>query len=157
MGQRADCGRGRAGEIYNIGANRSLPNREVVGKILAGTGKPDSLIQSVADRPGHDRRYALSSEKLMRETGWAPLVNFEDGLARTIDWYRTNTEWVDRARTGPTGVLRTELRAAGLKPEHSLQPVVLLPQYFRRAQPRNAHAEQQQGGGFRDGSTQRRG
>ncbi len=92
--------KGRDGEIYNIGGNRSLPNREVVAKILAGTGKPDSLIRSVADRPGHDRRYALSSEKVMRETGWAPSVNFEEGLARTIDWYGTNSEWVDRVRTG---------------------------------------------------------
>ena len=80
--------KGRDGEIYNIGGNRSLPNLEVVRKVLALTGKPESLIRYVTDRPGHDRRYALSSEKLMRETGWRPVTDFEAGLARTIEWYR---------------------------------------------------------------------
>ncbi|MDQ6662957.1 MAG: dTDP-glucose 4,6-dehydratase [Acidobacteriota bacterium] len=92
--------KGREGEVYNIGGNRSLPNLEVVRRILALTGKPDSLIQSVRDRPGHDRRYALSSDKLMRETGWSPSVNFEEGLARTIEWYRANPDWVEYVRTG---------------------------------------------------------
>jgi dTDP-glucose 4,6-dehydratase len=64
------------------------------------TGKPESLIQYVTDRPGHDRRYALSSEKLMRETGWAPAMGFESGLQRTIAWYRANGEWVARVRSG---------------------------------------------------------
>jgi dTDP-glucose 4,6-dehydratase len=91
---------GREGEIYNIGGNRSLPNLEVVHKLLAATGKPASLIQYVKDRPGHDRRYALSSEKLMRETGWRPVMDFETGLARTIDWYRANSAWVSRVRSG---------------------------------------------------------
>jgi dTDP-glucose 4,6-dehydratase len=91
---------GREGEIYNIGGNRSLPNLEVVHKVLALTGKPESLIQYVTDRPGHDRRYALSSEKLMRETGWEPVINFETGLARTIEWYRANPSWVARVRSG---------------------------------------------------------
>ena len=75
------------------------------------TGKPESLIQYVKDRPGHDRRYALSSEKLMRETGWRPLVDFEAGLARTIEWYRANAAWIDaRAQRRVPRVLRTELR-----------------------------------------------
>jgi len=92
--------KGRDGEIYNIGGNRSLPNLDVVRKVLALTGQPESLIQYVADRPGHDRRYALSSEKLMRETGWAPAMDFETGLARTIAWYQANGEWVARVRSG---------------------------------------------------------
>lgn len=92
--------KGRDGEIYNIGGNRSLPNLEVVRKVLALTGKPESLIRYVTDRPGHDRRYALSSEKLMRETGWSPAMDFETGLARTIDWYRENAAWVARVRSG---------------------------------------------------------
>ncbi len=54
----------------------------------------------MTDRPGHDRRYALSSEKLMRETGWRPVMDFETGLARTIDWYRDNAAWVARVRSG---------------------------------------------------------
>jgi len=96
----AVLGQGRDGEVYNIGGNRSLPNLDVVRKLLALTGRPESLIEYVTDRPGHDRRYALSSEKLMRETDWQPQTDFETGLARTIEWYRTNPEWVARVRTG---------------------------------------------------------
>ena len=96
----AVLGKGRDGEIYNIGGNRSLPNLEVVRKVLALTGKGESLIQYVTDRPGHDRRYALSSEKLMSEAGWQPATDFEAGLARTIDWYRANSLWVARVRSG---------------------------------------------------------
>src|SRR5579871_136915 len=86
--------KGREGEIYNIGGNRSLPNRTVVERILAITGKPASLMETVTDRPGHDRRYALSSEKLTHETGWQPRMDFERGLDATVDWYRNNIEWV---------------------------------------------------------------
>jgi dTDP-glucose 4,6-dehydratase len=92
--------RGRAGEIYNIGGSRALPNLDVVRKILAAVGKPDSLMQKVKDRPGHDRRYALSSEKLMRETGWQARVPFEDGLRATIEWYQSNTAWTARVKSG---------------------------------------------------------
>ncbi len=91
---------GRDGEIYNIGGNRSLPNLEVVRRVLELTGKPASLLQFVTDRPGHDRRYALSSEKLMQETGWRPLVDFESGLTQTIDWYRDHALWVAHVRSG---------------------------------------------------------
>lgn len=99
-GIRAALEKGREGQIYNIGGNRSLPNLDVVHKVLQLTGKPESLIEYVKDRPGHDRRYALSSEKLMRETGWAPAVAFETGLGETIDWYRRNRTWVERVRSG---------------------------------------------------------
>ena len=92
--------KGRAGEIYNIGGNCSLPNIEVVHRILKITGKPESLITRVADRPGHDRRYALSSAKLERETGWAPQMNFDEGLQATIDWYRNNAAWIARVKSG---------------------------------------------------------
>lgn len=92
--------RGRAGEIYNIGGNRALPNLEVVHRILAITGRPPELITRVQDRPGHDRRYALSSEKLMVETGWEPRVDFDDGLLVTVTWYQENTKWVERVRSG---------------------------------------------------------
>jgi dTDP-glucose 4,6-dehydratase len=68
--------------------------------VLAATGKPASLIEYVKDRPGHDRRYALSSEKLERETGWRPRMDFETGLKHTIDWYRSHGEWVSRVRSG---------------------------------------------------------
>lgn len=92
--------KGNPGEVYNIGGNRSLPNREVVHQILRITGAPESLITTVKDRPGHDRRYALSSEKLTRETGWRPLVSFEDGLEATVQWYRDHQDWLQRVRSG---------------------------------------------------------
>jgi dTDP-glucose 4,6-dehydratase len=92
--------RGRAGEVYNIGGSRALPNVEVVRKILAALGKPESLMQTVKDRPGHDRRYALSSQKLTRETGWRPQQPFEEGLQATIQWYRDHPDWVARVKSG---------------------------------------------------------
>ena len=92
--------RGLDGEIYNIGGSRSLDNLEVVRKILRATGRSEELIRFVTDRPGHDRRYALSSEKTVRETGWAPEVGFEEGLSRTVDWYRDHAGWVERVKSG---------------------------------------------------------
>jgi len=92
--------RGRAGEIYNIGGSRALPNLEVVERILDTVSKPRSLMQTVKDRPGHDRRYALSTEKLMRETGWQAQMPFEAGLRATIDWYRANAAWTARVKSG---------------------------------------------------------
>ncbi len=92
--------RGRPGEIYNIGGNTALENLDVVRRILKAAGKPESLIQRVSDRPGHDRRYALSSAKIGRETGWRPEVGFDDGLASTIAWYSTHADWVRRVRSG---------------------------------------------------------
>ncbi len=92
--------KGREGEIYNIGGNRSLPNLDVVQKILRATGRSTDLIRFVTDRPGHDRRYALSSEKTMCETGWAPEVGFEEGLSRTVAWYQQNACWVERVKSG---------------------------------------------------------
>ena len=99
-GIRAALEHGRDGEIYNIGGNRSLPNMEVVKQVLALTGRPESLIEHVTDRAGHDRRYALSSEKLTGATGWKPQMDFETGLDRTIRWYRENAAWVARVRSG---------------------------------------------------------
>ena len=92
--------RGRAGEVYNIGGSRALPNLDVVKRLLAATGKPESLMQPVKDRPGHDRRYALSSAKIRRETGWTPQVPFEDGLKATVDWYRSNPDWIAHVKSG---------------------------------------------------------
>ena len=92
--------KGAAGEIYNIGGNCSLPNLEVVRRILKATGKPESLIAWVADRPGHDRRYALTNKKLTAQTGWKPEMAFEAGLTATIDWYRANQNWVQHVKSG---------------------------------------------------------
>jgi dTDP-glucose 4,6-dehydratase len=92
--------KGDAGEIYNIGGNCSLPNLEVIHRILKATGKPESLMTRVTDRPGHDRRYALTNEKLTKATGWEPQMDFERGLATTIDWYRSNRDWMERIKSG---------------------------------------------------------
>jgi len=75
-------------------------NLEVVRKILKATGRPEDLIRFVTDRPGHDRRYALSSEKIMRETGWSPQVAFNEGIQQTVAWYRENAGWVERVKSG---------------------------------------------------------
>jgi dTDP-glucose 4,6-dehydratase len=91
---------GRPGEIYNVGGSCSLPNLEVVRRILKATGKPETLITRVADRPGHDRRYALTNEKLTRETGWKPELNFDQGLAATVKWYQEHGDWVARVKSG---------------------------------------------------------
>ena len=99
-GIRSVLEKGSEGEVYNIGGNRSLANIEVVKRILEATGQNESLIKYVADRPGHDRRYALSSEKLMHATGWVPQMTFEVGLAATVAWYRNNSEWVRRVKSG---------------------------------------------------------
>ncbi|MCS7313919.1 MAG: dTDP-glucose 4,6-dehydratase [Bryobacterales bacterium] len=92
--------KGRTGEIYNVGGNCALPNLEVVRRILRITGKPESLIRFVADRPGHDRRYAISSRKIQQEIGWRPETDFEEGLRRTVAWYRENAGWVARVLSG---------------------------------------------------------
>ena len=92
--------RGRPGETYNVGGPDECENIEVVSRILELTGRDESLIEHVTDRPGHDRRYSLSSEKLRDELGWEAGVRFEEGLARTVDWYRDNEEWWSPIRSG---------------------------------------------------------
>ncbi|MFN7935577.1 MAG: dTDP-glucose 4,6-dehydratase [Bryobacteraceae bacterium] len=92
--------KGRTGEVYNVGGSLALENVEVVRRILRATGKPESLMITVTDRPGHDRRYALTSDKLERETGWAPIMPFDEGLALTVRWYQENTGWVSRVKSG---------------------------------------------------------
>ena len=80
------------GEVYNIGGGNEVMNRDLTHRILASLGKPLSLIKPVVDRPGHDRRYCLDTTKL-QSLGWTPREPFEDGLRRTIDWYRGNQWW----------------------------------------------------------------
>ena len=84
---------GRAGEIYNVGADSERTNLEIVRAILAHLGRSEELINFVVDRPGHDRRYAIDSTKVRAEIGWKPLHNLERGLAETIEWYRQNESW----------------------------------------------------------------
>ena len=96
--------RGRVGETYNVGGLNERPNFEVVRRICAlldakaprADGQPHSVqIASVADRPGHDRRYAIDCAKIQRELGWSPRESFETGLARTVDWYLAHRGWCD--------------------------------------------------------------
>ena len=101
---------GKIGEIYNIGGNSEMSNIEVVKTILDILGKPDSLITFVKDRPGHDRRYAINSEKLQNELGWKPETNFSEGIRKTIKWYCDNPEWVERIRTGEYRKTKCEVR-----------------------------------------------
>jgi dTDP-glucose 4,6-dehydratase len=80
------------GEVYNIGGGNEVMNVDLTHRILEALGKPASLIRPVADRPGHDRRYCLDTTKL-RGIGWSPAEPFDEGLRRTVDWYRRNEWW----------------------------------------------------------------
>jgi dTDP-glucose 4,6-dehydratase len=86
--------------IYNVGGNNEKTNLEVVGLILQRLGKPDSLIRHVKDRPGHDRRYAIDSSRIMTELNWKPTVTFEEGINRTIDWYLGAGKWLNDIVSG---------------------------------------------------------
>jgi dTDP-glucose 4,6-dehydratase len=90
---------GEPGQVYNVGGPDELPNIEVVKRILDLTGRDESLIDYVTDRPGHDRRYSLSSDRL-QELGWEPAVSFADGIERTVEWYRDSEWWWDPIRSG---------------------------------------------------------
>ncbi|MDH5482493.1 MAG: dTDP-glucose 4,6-dehydratase [Candidatus Bathyarchaeota archaeon] len=84
--------KGKLGEVYNIAANQEFKNVDVIRTILKLTRKPESLIEYVKDRPGHDLRYSLNTKKI-REIGWIPKTIFNDGIKKTIDWYMRNTQW----------------------------------------------------------------
>ena len=88
------------GRIYNIGGNNEKTNMEVVGLILQRLGKSTDLIRHVTDRPGHDRRYAIDSSRIMNELNWQPSVTFEIGINRTIDWYLSNEKWLNHVVSG---------------------------------------------------------
>jgi dTDP-glucose 4,6-dehydratase len=90
---------GRPGEIYNIGGGNERENLEITQRIVQLTGADPALVRHVTDRPGHDRRYSLDSSKL-RVLGWEPRRDFEDGLAETVEWYRTNRAWWEPIKSG---------------------------------------------------------
>ena len=87
--------KGRVGEVYNLGGHNERNNLYIVKRILAELGKPESLITHVADRHGHDQRYAIDPAKAMSELGWQPTTKFEDGNKLTIKWYEENRWWLD--------------------------------------------------------------
>ncbi|HOA75811.1 MAG TPA: dTDP-glucose 4,6-dehydratase [Phycisphaerae bacterium] len=99
-GIRAAIDKGRPGEVYNFGGNNEQNNLAITRLLLDALGKDESSIQFVQDRLGHDRRYAIDATKAQRELGWRPLVDFKDGLAATVRWYRENENWWRRIKTG---------------------------------------------------------
>lgn len=84
---------GKSGQVYNIGGHNEMRNIDLVKKILSILGKPERLISYVPDRKGHDQRYAIDAELLRRELGWAPQTSLEDGMHRTVEWYRDHQSW----------------------------------------------------------------
>ena len=92
--------RGKAGETYNIGGHNERSNLDVVKTILRELGEPESLITFVADRPGHDLRYAIDPEKIRRELGWQPATSFQDGIRATVQWYRDHQDWWQEILSG---------------------------------------------------------
>ncbi|TKH26357.1 MULTISPECIES: dTDP-glucose 4,6-dehydratase [Bacillus] len=92
--------KGKNGEVYNVGGNNERTNIEIVKTILKALDKPESLIQYVTDRPGHDRRYAIDATKLREELGWSPKYNFDTGIKQTINWYLENQDWWNNIISG---------------------------------------------------------
>lgn len=90
--------KGKVGEIYNVGSGQERKNIEVVKSILDILGKPYDLITFVKDRPGHDFRYSLNTDKIEKEIGWKAKVKFEEGLEKTVKWYLDNIDWVNQKR-----------------------------------------------------------
>jgi dTDP-glucose 4,6-dehydratase len=97
---RAAIGRGKAGEVYNIGGGNEWPNLDIARMLLARLGHDESMIEFVRDRLGHDRRYAVDAAKAEQQLRWKPQVPFETGLAETVDWYRRNETWWRRIKSG---------------------------------------------------------
>lgn len=102
--------RGVPGEVYNIGGDSERPNIELAKLVLRLTGRPESLLTRVADRPAHDRRYAIDAGKMKRELGWAPAWDLDSGLAATVDWYRGHESWWRRILSGDYLVNRASAR-----------------------------------------------
>ena len=92
--------KGRVGEVYNVGGHNEMKNIDIVKLICKELGKPESLITHVADRKGHDMRYAIDPTKIHNELGWLPETKFADGIKKTIKWYLDNKEWGETIISG---------------------------------------------------------
>jgi len=92
--------KGKIGETYCVGGDCEKTNLEIVKEMLKLLDKDESMIEYVKDRLGHDRRYAIDFSKIKKELGWEPQVSFEDGMKKTIDWYKDNKEWWQRCKSG---------------------------------------------------------
>ena len=92
--------KGKVGQVYNIGGHNEMRNIDIVKRILSFLGKPESLITYVADRKGHDMRYAIDPSFIHRELGWLPETRFEDGIQKTVRWYLDNRDWWENIVSG---------------------------------------------------------
>ena len=92
--------KGRVGEVYNVGGHNEMRNIDIVKMICKELGKPESLITYVADRKGHDMRYAIDPTKIYNELGWLPETKFEDGIKKTIRWYLEHRDWWEKIING---------------------------------------------------------
>jgi len=92
--------KGKIGEVYNIGGHNEQSNIEVIKVILNQLGRPETLVSYIADRPGHDRRYAIDSSKIQNELGWKPKTEFQNGIRKTIEWYLNNRDWLKNTVSG---------------------------------------------------------
>jgi len=97
--------KGRVGQVYNIGGHNEKTNMEITKLILNAMGKDESSIEYVQDRLGHDRRYAISNDKIQSELGWQPSLTFEEGIKITIDWYLKNQDWIKSIEQKKAGAL----------------------------------------------------
>jgi len=100
LGVELTLTKGREGQAYNFGGDAEEANITVIKTLLSILGKPESLITYVTDRPGHDKRYAMDFSLAQKELGFAPTLNFADGLKKTLDWYEANTEWLEQVQSG---------------------------------------------------------
>ena len=97
--------KGKIGEVYNIGGHNEKTNMEITHLILEAMGKDESSIKYVEDRLGHDRRYAISNDKITSELGWSPSITFEEGIKLTIDWYLNNQDWMKTIEAKKVGLV----------------------------------------------------
>ena len=92
--------KGKAGATYHVGGCRQIANLDLLKMLLGILGKPQSLLTSVTDRLGHDRRYAVDCSRIQKELGWTPEIPLEEGLRSTVEWYASNGDWIAHARSG---------------------------------------------------------
>ncbi|EKE16345.1 MAG: hypothetical protein ACD_11C00020G0050 [uncultured bacterium] len=92
--------KGKIGETYCVGGNSEKTNKEITYKILELMNKGEEMIEFVKDRPGHDKRYAIDATKIKNELGWEPTVSFEEGIKRTVEWYKDNQDWWKKIKSG---------------------------------------------------------
>jgi len=95
---------GKVGDVYNIGTDHVERNLDMAKRILRILKKPESLIKHVTDRPGHDRRYALDCGKIRQKLGWQPQISLQRGLEETVEWYRSNSKWLETTRPAASAV-----------------------------------------------------